>query len=72
MIKARLICYLLLLGRNLLMQGQISMTIQCPPVGVLVKNQLGICWTGQFGNRSVLLRIQPRPLDQDKSTNHPC
>jgi len=66
--KARLICYLLLLG-VLTSQAQISMTIQVPPMGVLVKNQLWNMLLVNSGSRSVLLRINLVLLDE--KTNQP-
>ncbi|MES1249175.1 MAG: hypothetical protein ABUL46_00750, partial [Chitinophaga rupis] len=66
--KARLICYLLLLGA-FSSQAQISMTLQVPPMGVLVKNQLWNMLLVNSGSRSALLRINLVLLDE--KTNQP-
>jgi hypothetical protein len=50
-------------------QAQVSMTLQVPPTGVLVKNQLWNMLLVNSGNRSVLLRVSLVLLDE--KTNQP-
>jgi hypothetical protein len=68
MYKTRLMLYLLFLGITTA-QAQVSMTLQVPPMGVLVKNQLWNMLLVNSGNRSVLLRINLVLLDE--KTNQP-
>jgi hypothetical protein len=66
--KKRLIFYLLFLGITAA-QAQVSMTLQVPPMGVLVKNQLWNMLLVNSGNNSVLIRINLVLLDE--KTNQP-
>jgi hypothetical protein len=66
--KQRLL-FSLLIGVTITAQAQISMTLQVPPVGVLVKNQLWNMLLVNTGNRSLPVVINLVLLDQ--KTNQP-
>lgn len=66
--KARLIGCLLFLGVTV-SQAQVSMTLQVPPTGVMMKNQLWNMLLVNSGSRNVLLRISLVLLDE--KTNQP-
>ena len=68
MYKKRLIICFLFLG-ILSTEAQISMTLQVPPAGVLVKNQLWNMLLVNSGTRSMLLRVNLVLLDV--KTNQP-
>ena len=64
-----LLCLLLAVVMTATAEAQISMTLQVPPMGVLVKNQLWNMLLVNTGNYSVLLRVNLVLLDQ--RTNQP-
>lgn len=66
--KKNLLLFLLLTG-TLMARAQISMTLQVPPLGVLVKNQLWNMVLVNTGNYSVSVRINLVLMDE--KTNQP-
>jgi len=68
MYKKRLILYWLTLA-TMVSQAQISMTLQVPPAGVLVKNQLWNMLLVNSGNQNLSLRVSLVLLDE--KTNQP-
>jgi hypothetical protein len=68
MYKKKVFLCLLILG-SLASRAQISMTLQVPPVGVLVKNQLWNMLLVNTGGSSILVRINMVLLDE--KTNQP-
>jgi len=66
--KKRLVFYLLFLGITAT-QAQVSMTLQVPPMGVLLKNQLWNMLLVNSGNNGVLIRVNLVLLDE--KTNQP-
>jgi hypothetical protein len=68
MYKKRLFLCLLVLG-TISSRAQISMTLQVPPVGVLVKNQLWNMLLVNTGSQNVMIRINMVLLDE--KTNQP-
>jgi hypothetical protein len=66
--KKRILLIMLILN-GVLSHAQISMTLQVPPVGVLVKNQLWNMMLVNSANRSLPVRINLVLLDQ--KTNQP-
>lgn len=67
--EKRTILFLALILATLLSRAQINMTLQVPPVGVLVKNQLWNMLLVNTSNQSLLIRINLTMLDQ--KTNQP-
>jgi hypothetical protein len=63
MYKRNLLLHVLILA-TLLSKAQISMTLQVPPVGALVKTQLWNLLLVNSGNRSLLVRIRLALLDE--------
>jgi len=68
MYKRRLFLCLLILG-TLTSRAQISMTLQVPPIGVLVKNQLWNMLLVNSSNKTLMIRINMVLLDE--KTNQP-
>ena len=68
MYKKRLLFYCLFLGITIA-RAQVSMTLQVPPMGVLVKNQLWNMLLVNSGNHSILVRVNLVLLDE--KTNQP-
>lgn len=68
MYKKRLFLCLLILG-TITSRAQISMTLQVPPIGVLVKNQLWNMLLVNSGNKTLMVRIYLVLLDE--KTNQP-
>jgi hypothetical protein len=68
MYKRRLFLCLLILG-TITSRAQISMTLQVPPIGVLVKNQLWNMLLVNTSNKTLMIRINMVLLDE--KTNQP-
>jgi hypothetical protein len=68
MYKTRLLFYCLFLGISIA-RAQVSMTLQVPPTGVLLKNQLWNMLLVNSGSSTVLLRVNLVLLDE--KTNQP-
>src|SRR5438552_537331 len=69
MYKKWVLFFLLLPGMLQTLQAQVSMTLQVPPAGVLVKNQLWNMLLVNSGNTSMLVRVNLVLLDVQ--TNQP-